>query len=633
MAPQQKFSSCPAASEVGTVTIETDLPPGALAGKVYLGAPSGTPITGPPYTIYVDAETIYGVSVRLQGQVNPSPTTGRLEASFLSNPQLPFSDFMMKLKAGPRAPVANPLACGTSQAESVFTPYTGFASALSPSPFLTTGCASPIPFTLAQSTQNASATAGAYTAYTFNLARADGQQYLSQVTTVLPAGLVGVIPSVTLCGEPQAQAGSCPAASQIGTATVNVGAGSEPYAFSGPVFLTGPYNGAPYGLSVPVPAVAGPFNLGTVVTRAAISVDPHSGRVIATSSLPTIVKGVPLRLRSLSVAVNRTNFLVNPTNCGPLATDSTLTSTSLATQLASSAFQVGACGSLAFKPSFAASSNAHANKAEGALLQVNVSQGAHQANIRSVFTQLPLQLPSRLTTLQKACPEATFAANPFGCPSGSNVGSATAVTPVLPSPLTGPAYLVSHGGAAFPDLDIVLEGSGVRVILVGNTDIKNGITTSNFAMIPDVPVTSFGLTLPRGPHSALGAFGSLCAHTLVMPTIITAQSGAQIKQSTKIAVAGCPVKILRRRIVHHVLLLTIQTFGAGRVIVTGKTLKTASTRVRGPTTTTIRVRLSAKGVHALSNHRRLKIRVRVRFVPRQRGESGSTASTVVTFRR
>jgi hypothetical protein len=381
-----------------------------------------------------------------------------------------------------------------------------------------------------------------------------------------------------------------------------------------------------------VPALAGPFNLGTVVTRAAISVEPHSGRVIANSSLPTIVKGVPLRLKSLSVAVNRPSFLLNPTSCGPLATDSTLTSTSLATQPVSSPFQVAACGSLAFKPSFAASTNAHANKASGALLRVNVTQGAHQANIRSVFTQLPLQLPSRLTTLQKACPEATFAANPFSCPSGSNVGSATAITPVLANRLSGPAYLVSHGGAAFPDLDVVLEGNGVRVILEGKTDIKKGITTSNFATLPDVPVTSFALTLPMGPHSALGAYGSLCAHTLVMPTIITAQSGAQVKQKTKISVAGCPVKILRRRIVHHVLVLTVQTFGAGRLIVTGKNLKTASRSVRGPAITTVRVRLTSGGSRTLGRRGKLKVRVRVRFAPRQRGESGSIASTTVSFR-
>jgi hypothetical protein len=625
--------SCPVGSKVGTVTIEVDLPEKSLTGNVYLGAPSGLPITGPPYTIYVDAESEkYGVSVRLKGQVNPDPTTGRLETTFLENPQQPFSDFILKLKGGPQAPLANPL-CGTGQVEALFTPYTGLAAALSSSPFTITGCTSPVPFTLAQSTQNSPATAGASTSYTFNLARADGQQYLSKVRTVLPAGLVGVIPSVALCGEPQAQAGTCSAASQIGTATVNVGAGSEPYPFSGPVFLTGPYNGAPYGLSVPVPAVAGPFNLGIVVTRAAISVDPYSGRVITTSSLPTIVKGVPLRLRSLSVSVNRPSFLLNPTNCGPLATDSTLSSTSLATQMPSSPFQVRACGALAFKPSFQASTSAKANKRNGASLQVNVAQPAGEANIRSVLTQLPKQLPSRLSTIQQACPEATFAANPFSCPSGSNVGSATAVTPVLPSSLTGPAYLVSHGGAAFPDLDIVLEGNGIRVILVGNTNIKNGITTSNFATIPDVPVTSFALTLPMSPHSALGANESLCAHPLVMPTIITAQNGAQVKQNTRLSVPGCPVKILRRRIVHHVLLLTVQTFGAGRLIVTAKNLKSASRRVRGPTTTTLRVRLASGAAGALRRHGRLKVRVRVRFVPGQAGESRSSASTTVTFTR
>jgi hypothetical protein len=616
------------------VTIETDLPEKSLAGRVFLGAPSGVPITAPPFTIYVDAESpTFGVSVRLQGQVNPNPTTGRLEASFTNNPQLPFSAFIMSIKPGPRSSLANPLTCVPSHTDSVFTPWTGLAAAISASPFAATGCPASIPFALSQSTQDAPSTGGAYTSYTLNLARADGQQYLSQVRTVLPEGLVGEIPSVTLCGEPQAQAGSCSAASQIGVASVKVGAGSEPYEFQGPVYLTGSYNGAPFGLSIPVEAAAGPFDLGRVVTRAAISVDTYSGRVIATSSLPTIVKGIPLRLRNVSVVTNRAHFLMNPTNCGPLTTDSSLTSTFLATQPLSSPFQVSGCNALAFKPSFAAASSARANKAGGAALQVNVTQPAHQANIRSVLTQLPLQLPSRLTTLQKACLEATFAANPFSCPEGSNVGTATAVTPTLPTPLKGPAYLVSHGGAAFPDLEIVLEGSGVRVILVGNTDIKHGITTSNFAAIPDVPVTSFSLSLPMGPHSVLGVNGSLCARPLVMPTTITAQNGAQIKQNTKIAVAGCPVKILRRRISHHVLILTVQTFGAGRLTVTGKNLKTARKSVRGATTTRIRVRLSSKGVRALRSHRRTKIRVRVRFAPSVRGEPASAASTAVTFRR
>ncbi len=627
--------TCPAASKVGTIAIETVLPPGSLAGNVYLGAPNGGAITGPPYTLYLDAESTLGVSVRLQGTVMPDPSTGRLQATFANNPQLTFSEIILKIKGGPQAPVANPLVCGTASVETLFTPYTGGAPALSSTPFTTTGCPSPLPFSLKQSTQSSSAAAGAYTSYTFNLNREDGQQYLSRLTTTLPAGLVGAIPSVPLCGEPQAQAGTCAAASEIGKATVSVGAGSEPYSFTGPVYLTGPYGGAPYGLSVPVPAAAGPFDLGSgpcdcVVTRAAIGVDPHTARVIATSSLPTIVKGVPLRLKSLSVAVTRPNFLFNPTNCAALATDSTLTSTFNASQSVSSPFQATNCGALAFKPSFKVSTAAKTTKLGGASLRVDLTQPAHQANISSVFAQLPVQLPARLTTLQKACTEATFAQNPRICPVGSLVGGATVTTPVLPGKLSGPAYLVSHGGLAFPDLDLILEGDGVQVILTGNTNIKKGITSSTFAAIPDVPVSSFELNLPVGPHSALAANGSLCAHRLAMPTTITAQNGKQVKQSTTISVIGCPVRIVRHKVVGNAAFVTVQTYAPGRLSGRGNHLASVSRNLKkAQKAVTLKIPLSRAG----RRHKRpLKIRVRVGFVPKNKSEPRSAAHVTVRFK-
>ncbi|HEV3318845.1 MAG TPA: hypothetical protein VG053_03805 [Solirubrobacteraceae bacterium] len=622
--------TCPAGSKVGAVTIETDLPPGSLTGSVYLGSPSGGPITEPPYTIYLDAESTLGVSVRLQGSVTPDPSTGRLQATFANNPQLPFSDLILKFKGGPLAPVANPLACGATSVETLFTPYTGLTPALSVTPFTTTGCPSPLPFSLKQSTQSSSADAGAYTSYTFNLNREDGQQYLSRLATALPPGLVGAIPSVPLCGEPQAQAGTCAATSEIGKATVNVGAGSEPYSFTGPVYLTGPYNGAPYGLSVAVAAVAGPFDLGTVVTRVGIGVDPYTARVIATSSLPTIVKGVPLRLKSLSVAVTRANFLFNPTNCAALASESTLTSTFGTTQQVSSPFQATNCAALAFKPSFKVSTAAKTSKLNGASLQVDLTQPAHQANIRSVFAQLPVQLPARLTTLQKACPEATFAQNPRICPAGSLVGGASVTTPVLPGKLSGPAYLVSHGGLAFPDLDLILEGDGVRVVLTGNTNIKKGITSSTFAAIPDVPVSSFALNLPVGPHSALAANGSLCAGRLAMPTTIVAQNGKQVKQSTTISVTGCPVRIIRHRVRGNAVYLTVQTYAPGRLSGKGSHLTSVSRGLgQARKAVTLQVPLSRAG----RRHKRpLKVRVRVGFVPKNQGEPRSVASVTVRFK-
>jgi hypothetical protein len=625
--------TCPTASNIGAVTIETDLPAKSLSGGVYLGNPGGGAITGPPYTIYLDAESTYDVSVRLKGTVVPNPITGRLEVAFLENPPLPFSELILTLKGGARSPLANPLACGNAQVEALFTPYTGTPTALSATPFTTTGCPSPLPFSLEQSTQNSAPKGGSYTSYTFNLRRADGQQHLSQLRTVLPAGLVGAIPSVPLCREPLAQQGACGASSQIGTATATAGAGPEPYAFSGPVFLTSRYGSSPYGLSIPIAAVAGPFNLGPVVTRVGINVDPNTARVIATANLPTIVGGVPLRLKSLTVTINRGRFLVNPTNCNPLATDSLLTSTRNAVDAVSSPFQVSGCSSLPFKPIFKAATSSKITKQNGVGLQVILMQGAHEANIRSVVASLPVQLPSRLSTLQKACVGATFDANPAACPAASRVGTATVSTPILPSRLTGPAYLVSRGGAAFPDLDLILEGNGVRVVLVGHTDIKHGITTSTFASIPDVPVSSFLLELPIGSNSVLSAYGNLCLHPLLMPTTITAQSGAVIKHNTRIAVASCGVRILSRRVRGHTLTLRVRTIGGGLLTVKGKGFHTVHRRVRRSSTVTFKLALTRGGLSLLRRHHPLMVAVHVDFKPARRSALESATSTSVKFRR
>jgi hypothetical protein len=638
---------CPAASKIGTVNIETDLPPHSLGGNVYLGQEDGTSaITGlpHPFLVFIDAESVYDVSVRLEGQALPDPTTGRLTVSFLGNPQLPFSDLTMTLNGGPRAPLANSLSCDPASTSFEFSAYTG-ASFASSTPFAASGCPPTTPFALAQSTATSAPNGGAYTNYTFNLARGDGNQYLGKISTTLPAGLVGEIPKVTLCGEPQAQTGSCGAASQIGTATAQVGAGAEPYSFSGPVFLTGPYAGAPYGLSIPIHAAAGPFDFGDVVTHATINVDPHSGRVIVTTTdLPPIFKGVPLRLRNINVVVNRKTFLFNPTFCGPLSTDTGLTSTLGATQNLSSPFAVSNCSALPFKPNFSAATSASTNptqlKANGAGLRVDLLQGAHEANIHSVVAELPKSLPSRLTTLQKACPAATYEANPFSCPAGSKVGSATVSTPVLPAPLSGPAYLVSHGGQAFPDLDLLLEGDGgVRVILESHTDIKNGITKSTFPAIPDVPASSFVLDLPQGPNSALTAVGTLCTQTLTMPTTITAQSGAVIKQNTAIAVAGCTghgkgktrIKILSKKIKHNKLVLRVQIFAPGRVSVKNRNLRTTYKKFAKAGKFTIKVPLSRKGTRGQRAHK-LKFKARVGFLPKSKAESISVAFAQVGFR-
>jgi hypothetical protein len=390
--------------------------------------------------------------------------------------------------------------------------------------------------------------AGGFSPFTATFSRSDQDQNLSGVSVKTPPGLLGVIKGVEQCLEPQAGQGACGAGSLIGHTTVAAGAGPDPFwVQGGQVFLTGPYKGAPFGLSVVVPAVAGPFNLGNVVVRAAISVDSRTAQITVSSDpLPTILQGIPLDVRTVNVTIDRPGFMFNPTSCESLSVGGTLTSTQGATANVSSRFQAANCTSLKFKPSFTVSTQAKTSKKNGASLDVKVGYPAGaQANIRSVAVSLPRQLPSRLTTIQQACPEATFNANPAGCPVGSVIGTALARTPILASPVVGPAYLVSHGGAAFPDLVVILQGEGVTLDLVGSIDIKKGVTSSTFASVPDAPIGSFELKLPQGPHSGLAAVlpakakGSLCGTTLTMPTTLTGQNGAQIKQSTRIAVTGC----------------------------------------------------------------------------------------------
>ncbi len=631
---------CPAGSELGTVNLEVPtLPPGSLTGTMYLGGPvkgsETAPITGPPYIIYVVANsTRYDVSVRLKGEVIPNEVTGQVTTVFNENPEQPFSKVTLHFNRNVLTSVANPLICGTPNGSTSFTPVATEEVPAVAAAFGVpiTGCAASLPFSLSQSTEYENATASAHDSYTFNLARANGEQYLQKIKTTLPSGLIGEIPDVTLCGEPQAAAGTCSAASRIGTATVTAGSGSAPYSFSGPVYMTGPYNNAPFGLSIAVPAVAGPFNLGTVVTRATININATSTRVTAESTLPTIVKGIPLRLRSISVDVNRQGFLINPTNCSTEFTETSLTSTFGAVQSGlSSPLTAEGCSGLAFKPTFAVSTSGKPSKANGASLVTTITQPSGQANIKSVFVTLPKQLPSRLTTLQKACLAKVFEANPLNCAKespGSEVGTATAVTPTLPGVMKGPAFLVSHGGEEFPALELVLEGDGVRVIVTGKTDIKKQITTTNFAMTPDVPVSSVTVNLPLGPHSALAANGNLCASTLVMPTIITAQNGKQIKQNTLISPTGCGVQIVGHKVIGNTVYLTIKTFSAGRISGSGRGLLSRYRSLSGASkATTLKLPLSSAG---RSRRRPFKVKVRVGFVPRKGAHSSATVT--VSFR-
>jgi hypothetical protein len=530
--------TCPLASKIGEATITTPLLAEPLRGPVYLGTQTPSQLL----RLFLVLRGTGGLLIKIPGKVDPDPVTGQLKATFAGNPQLPFSNLHLELNGGSRAPLVNPPSCGIYTTTSKLTPWSApFTPDAAPSSsFEITGCSAPR-FAPAFSSGTINPQAGGFSPFTLTLSRSDQEQTLATVEVRMPPGLLGVLKSVHRCPAAQAALGTCGAESQIGHTSVAAGPGADPFYLGGNVYLTDSYKGAPFGLSFVVPAIAGPFNLGTVVVRAAINVDPHTAQVsVKSDPLPTILQGIPLDLRTVNVTIDRSGFMFNPTSCNPLSVGGTISSAQGASAAVSSHFQAANCATLPFKPRFTVLTQAKTSKANGASLHVKVTSGAGQANIGKVKVDLPKQLPSRLTTLQKACPDAVFNANPASCPAASLVGEGTAVTPILSSALRGPAYLVSHAGAAFPDLVIVLQGEGITLDLVGNTDIKKGITISTFNTVPDAPISTFDLVLPEGPHSALAAYGNLCNTHLNMPTALTGQNGAQVKQTTRLAVSGCP---------------------------------------------------------------------------------------------
>ena len=564
-------SACPEASKVGTVEIHTPLLPNPLVGAAYLAQQNANPF-GSLIALYIVAyDPVSGVRVKLAGQVTPNPVTGQLVSTFKETPQLPFESLAINFFGGSRAPLGTPALCGGYTTTASIAPWSGNAPTQSSSEFeITSGpngapCADPLPFNPTLNAGTTSIQAGGFSPFTMAMSREDGEQGLQSVRLKMPPGLLGMLASVKLCGEPQADEGACGEESLIGETTVSVGLGGDPYSVKGgKVYVTGPYQGAPYGLSIVNPAKAGPLDVehdtsnpnydppcDCLVVRAKIEVNQETSQLTITTdpsgpyAIPHILDGIPLQIKHVNVTINRPGFTFNPTNCSPLQIGGSLGSDEGTSAALAVPFQVTNCAALSFKPEFKVSTSAKTSRVDGASLHATLTlpSGAQgtKANVAKVKVSLPKQLPSPLKTLQKACTEKVFAENPANCPVASKIGEATVQTPVLEGPLLGPVYFVSHGGARYPELIIVLKGEdGVTVQVHGETLIKNGITTASFNTVPDVPFSGFELTLPEREYPALSANGNLCKGTLLMPTEMVAQNGLVIKQSTKISVTGCP---------------------------------------------------------------------------------------------
>jgi len=533
-------NECPNASKVGSAIVTSPLLPDQLTGTINIG----TPTPSARYRVFVSASAD-NVAFHLSGVAHLDPLTGQVTVTFDEAPQLPFDALHLQLFGGAGAAFANPLACGPATTTAQLLSYGG-QTASTTSTFTVDAdghggtCSQITPFSPGFSAGTISPVAGAASPLELSVSRGDGQQNLSALTVQLPPGLLAMLSQVPLCEEPL----SCSQASRIGSITLGAGAGSEPLELSGGVYLTGPYEGAPFGLSIVIPAIAGPFDLGTITVRAQIVIDPGDLHLtIASDPLPQIIAGIPIRLRTIDLSIDRTGFIVTPTSCPPRAIDGTLTSAQGTSVPVSTPFQILGCPWLPFAPKLAAFTRARARRrGNGASLTIQVSAPAGAfADIASVAVTLPDTLRPRLATTQQACLARTLPSDPSSCPDASRVGTATVRTPALTSKLAGSVYLVYRGGDALPELDMVLQGGGVAVRLDGTLGVsKKGATSAAFRALPDVPISSFELQLPEGGHSLLGATANVCAKAGDVRYTIVAQNGDRARGAERIAVTGCP---------------------------------------------------------------------------------------------
>lgn len=534
---ESKPSNCPDAAKIGTLELDVPALEHVLKGSVYQRTPEGKDLFR--FWVVTDEQ---GVHLKLPAEIKADQQTGRLTTLFLGiptlggNPQVSFAELRMHVFGGTRAPLSTPASCGIHQTQFQFSPWSGKAPTEGNAPMqISTGC-NKGGFSPGLSAGTESLRAGAFSPFVFTLTRSDGEANPRTIALHLPQGLLAKLGGVPVCPDAQAAGGNCPAASRVGSVSAATGVGGAPLWIPQPgkaptaAYLAGPYKGAPYSIVSVVPAQAGPFDLGTVVNRAGIRLDPETAlATIVTDPLPQILEGVPVTYRTLHVEVDRKNFTLNPTSCAPKKITATVTAANGATAEPSTRFQTTNCAKLAYKPKlelvFAGETKRTGNPAVKAIFR----QKPHQANNKAVSVVLPSGLFIDNSHINNPCTRVQFDAG--RCPKTSILGTAKAVTPLLSKPLTGKVYFRSNGGdRELPDIVADLHGA-VDITLVGYIDSvqKKGTESSRvrtrFLHIPDAPVTKFTLNLFGGKKGLIENSVNLCRAPRRAQMELKAQNG------------------------------------------------------------------------------------------------------------
>ncbi|HET6509557.1 MAG TPA: hypothetical protein VFG42_22350 [Baekduia sp.] len=637
-------ASCPDAAKIGTVEVVSPLVDHPLRGGIYLAQQQNNPYNNllAMYIAISDPDT--GIVIKLPGRIDTDPATGQVTTTIDDAPRLPFDTFTLSFRAGSRAVLAAPRTCGTYTTHATFTSWATDTPVSVDSPMVVRdGCDRGARFEPALAAGVVVPAAGAASAFSLTVARPDGEQDLSGLDVTLPAGLLGRVGDVPLCPDAQAAAGTCGAASQVGHVTVATGAGTDPLYVPQPgrtptaVYLAGPYKGAPFSLSLVVPAQAGPLDLGTVVVRAALFIDPTDAHVTVKSDpIPTMLQGIPLRLQKLNVTLDRAGFMVNPTSCAPKQVAAHVTSAAGAAVDLANRFQVGGCGDLGYAPKLTIGLSGKGETKDGKhpTLTARLTTRAADANSRRVRVVLPLALALEATNAEGLCEPVDAAAR--RCPATSIVGTARARS-ILAHDLTTPVYFVRGervlpGGrvrTTLPKLFIPLAADGVTVDVWAGSEVQNDRLVTTFDGLPDAPFSVFDLTIAGGRHGilAVSSGDGICTRNQVADATFTAQSGKPA--SAKVTLGSpCGFGVVKTAQGSKALSVTVGGIGAGRLSASGHGVATARRTIAGATAATLALPLTRATRTALARGRAVRVKLTVAFTPKG-GKAKKVVKTIV----
>lgn len=556
-------SNCPDQSKIGTFALHTVALDGPLNGALYIAEPK----PGNQYRLVMTADG-FGIHAKLEGKVVPDPATGRLRTYFSDLPQVPFDSVQFHLFASDRALMATPTNCGLHPVSAQFFPWNDQLADQTSRQFfsLTSGpggsqCPGTVrPFRPALVAGTTNPVAGAFSDFHLRLDREDGDQFLGDLRFAMPPGFTGKIAGVPYCteaaiasaparsGKAELASPSCPSAAQIGSTNVAAGPGTHPFHALGKMYFAGPFQGAPISLVAITPAIAGPYDYGTIVVRVALHVDPLTAQVSAVSDrMPQIIGGVPIRMRSIQVNIDRPDFAVNPTNCSSLEVRSQGVGDQGTAAGFASPFTAVNCSTLPFKPRMAITQiggKRQTKRAADPALRFELFTRPGDANLKSLSVTLPKAFQIDQRHLGNLCSRAQLQAE--RCKGRQPIGTAKVQTPLLDQPLSGPAYAVS-GYGKLPHLVFVLDGQVLLTPEAESASVRHGHLRTTVPVIPDAPVGHFTLNLLGGKQGYLANTRSLCAAPVISEISYQGQNGKRHSQKVKAKTACRKAKKARKR--------------------------------------------------------------------------------------